>query len=190
MTAAVDVETIIDELRSSLGSVASEGKLFHIIAERLPALRQSFRSQKSHFTPSQIQFLKRLTPVSDKLRAFIELKENLADVGTTQDYTAMMNRLSEIKGALRPFAVGKRVMKELRELNEKLPTIRQQEDGKWQIRTNPRIIDLEQNAPHCRRNHPMVIREGPHGFFWGCSRYPFCGDAAQLTPEQRSRLDS
>jgi hypothetical protein len=188
MSATVDVETLIDELKFSLGTLTSEEKVLDAITGHLSVLRQTFPSRKASFTPNDIRFLKSLAPVSDQLRSFIELKEELAEVATREDHAAMMSRLLEIKSTLRPFAVGKRVMKELRELNEKLPTIRQQEEGKWQIRTNTRITELEQEAPNCQRNHPMVIREGPHGYFWGCSRYPFCGEAAPLTDEQKGRL--
>jgi ssDNA-binding Zn-finger/Zn-ribbon topoisomerase 1 len=79
-------------------------------------------------------------------------------------------------------------MKEIRELNEKLPTIREQDDANRQFRINTRVLDLEQNPPYCRHNHTMVIRKGRHGYFWGCSRYPFCEEVEQLTREQKDRL--
>jgi DNA repair exonuclease SbcCD ATPase subunit len=184
----MDAENIIDELRFSLEHIISEEELLHVITGRLTVLRQSFSSHRSLFTPSHIEFLKSLAAISDQLRSFIELREELADVGTLEDYAAMVRRLTAIKGGLAPFAVRKRVMKEIRELNEKLPTIREQDDAKRQIRVTRRILDLEQDPPHCRRNHAMVIREGLHGYFWGCGRYPFCKEVAQLTPEQKDRL--
>ncbi len=186
----MDVQTVIDELRFSLEHTISEQELLLAINERLRALRESFSSQGSLFTPSHIESLKSMAAISDQLRAFIKLREELLDVGTIEDYTSMVRRLIEIKGRLAPFAVCKRVRKEIRELNEKLPTIREQDDAKRQVRVNTRILDLEQAPPHCRRNHAMVIREGRHGYFWGCSRYPFCEEVVQLTPEQHARLRS
>jgi hypothetical protein len=191
MAAAVNVQTIIDELKSSLECVTSEEKLFHLIAERVPALRRSFRAQKSLFTPNHIEFLTSVAAVADQLQSFIAIKEELADVGTVEDHKAMVSRLARIKARLGPFAVCRRVMRELRELDEKLPIIRQLNNGKWRVRVDTRIVDLEQQSPRrCERNHAMVIREGPYDYYWGCSRYPFCGDAARLTPGQRSRLGS
>ncbi|MDP3000637.1 MAG: hypothetical protein Q8N47_24350 [Bryobacterales bacterium] len=184
----MDVRKIIDELKVSVEHNTEEEELLHVITARLTALRQSFLSHRSLFTPSDIEFLKSLPAISDPLRLFIELKEELIDVDTLEDYTAMMGRLVEIKGRLPSCAVRKRVMKEIRELNERLPTIRAQDDAMRQVRVNARIVDLEQNPPHCRRNHAMVIREGQHGYFWGCSRYPFCGEVAQLTAEKIGRL--
>jgi hypothetical protein len=186
----MDFERIIDELRLSLEQVTSEEKVFDLITERLAALRQSFRSHKSQFTSSHIEFLKSVAAAAGPLQSFIELREELAYIDTLEDYTAMVGRLVNLKGKLAPFAVCQRVKKELRELNEKLPAIREQDEGKRQVMVNTRIIDLERHAPRCRRNHAMAIREGPYDYFWGCSRYPFCGEATQLTPEQRRRLDA
>lgn len=190
MSATVDVEKIIDELRFSLEHDASEEKVLGAIDESLTALRQSFRFHKSIFTPNHICFLRSLAGVSGQLRTFIELKEELADVGTLEDYADMVSRLSGIRCRLRPFAVYRRVMRELRGLNEKLPTIRQQNDGKWRVQVNARIIDLERKHARCQRNHAMVISKGPYDYYWGCSRYPFCGDATRLTAEERRQLDS
>jgi hypothetical protein len=184
----MDVDNAVEELRFSLENIISEDKLLFLITERLATLRQSFSSHRSLFTPSHIEFLKSLSPIADQLQSFVELREELVDVRTLDDYSAMVGRLTDIKGRLAPFAVCQRVMKEVRELNERLPTIRERDYAKQEIKANTRIIDLEQNAPHCRCNHAMVIREGRHGYFGGCSRYPFCREATQLTPEQRDRL--
>lgn len=160
-------------------STFSEEELLRAIDDRLITLRQLFRSQKSVFSPGDIEFLKSLASISDQLRSFIQLKEELVDIRTIEDYEALVSRLSE-----------KRVKKEIRELSERLPDIRQQDEANRQIRVNRRIIDLEQNPPRCRYNHVMVIREAQHGFFLGCSRFPFCHLTTQLTPEQMDRLVS
>jgi len=186
----MDVDHIVDELKFSLEHVVSEEELLGAITERLTLLRQSFSSHRSLFTPTHIGFLKGLTAISDQLRSFVELREELAHVETLKDYSDVVGRLVDIKGKLAPFAVCRRVMKEIRALNEKLPTIREQDDVKRQFRIQTRILDLEQSSPRCRRNHAMVIREGQHGPFWGCSRYPFCVEVVQLTPEQKACLGS
>jgi ssDNA-binding Zn-finger/Zn-ribbon topoisomerase 1 len=36
----------------------------------------------------------------------------------------------------------------------------------------------------------MVIREGTHGHFWGCSLYPSCTATAQLTPREKAHMAS
>jgi hypothetical protein len=184
----MDVENTLADLKLSLETIISEEALLHMITERVTALRQSFPSNRRLFTPGHIEFLKSLSPVSEQLRFFIELKEELADVGSLDDYAAAMSRLTEIKGALGTFAVRKRVMKEIRELNERLPTIRERDGAGREARVKARIFDLEQNPRRCRHNHAMAIREGRYGYFWGCTRYPFCVEIARLTPAEKDRL--
>ena len=147
-----------------------------------------FPSNKSLFTPDRIEFLRKAGEISAQLSLFIEIQEELADVSTLKHYTFLMNQLADMKAALAPFPVCKKVRKEMRELNDKLPGIREQDDSKQQFRMDARIRELEQDPPHCPRKHAMVVREGRYGYFWGCSRYPSCQETAQFTPEQRRRL--
>lgn len=184
----MEVRQVIDGLRFSLDNITAEDELLVVIADQLTALRQSFSSHRSLFAPSDIEFLKGLNVISDHLRAFIELKEELLNVGSLKEYSDIMGRLTRTRAALACFPVAKRVAKEIRELNERLPAIREQAETQQQFRNDARIRDLEQNPRRCPRNHPMVIRKGRQGYFWGCSRYPFCHETAQLTPEQNDLL--
>lgn len=186
----MEVRQAIDDLRSSLGHITAEDELLGVIADRLTALRQSYPSHRSLFTPSDIEFLKSLGAISDHLRAFIELKEELVSVSSLKEYEEIVGRLTRAKGALACFPVVRRVAKQIRGLNERLPAIRQQDEAQRQFRLNARILDLQQNPRQCPRRHPMLIREGTRGHFWGCSRYPFCCATAQLTPEEHDLLNS
>lgn len=186
----MDIERIIGELKSSLEHSVAEEKLLETIMDNLAALRRAYASNRESFTEDHIAFLKSLTPVSDHLRSFIEIKEELTYVNSLKHYTFLMNQLTDLNGALEPFAVRKRVGKEIRELIERLPQIRQQDDAKEQSRINARIVDLEQQVPHCPRNHRMVIREGRYGYFWGCSLYPVCEQTKQLSTQEKDKLYS
>ncbi|HWC99432.1 MAG TPA: topoisomerase DNA-binding C4 zinc finger domain-containing protein [Candidatus Sulfopaludibacter sp.] len=186
----MDVRQVIDDLRSSLEHITAEDELLGVIADRLTALRRSYPSHRSSFTPSDIEFLKSLGGISDHLRAFIELKEELASVNSLKEYEDMVSRLTRAKDSLACFPVARRIAKEIRGLNERLPAIREQDEGQRQFRLNARILDLQRNPRLCRCHHPMVIRKGTHGHFWGCSRYPFCSATAQLTPEENALLTS
>jgi hypothetical protein len=186
----MEVRQTIDELRSSLERVIAEDELLGVIGDRLTHLRRLFPSHRSFFTPSDIEFLKGLSVISDHLRAFIELKEELLNVDSLKEYEDIVLRLTHAKTALACFPVVRRVAKEIRALNERLPAIREHDEAQRRFRLNARIVDLEKNPRPCRRNHPMVIREGTHGHFWGCSRYPFCCATAQLTPEENGLLAS
>jgi hypothetical protein len=65
----MQVRQAIDDLRSSLEHITAEDELLRIIADQLTALRQSYPSHLSSFTPRDIEFLKSLGVISDHLRA-------------------------------------------------------------------------------------------------------------------------
>jgi len=184
----VDVRKTIDELKSSLAHSLAEETLLDTVTDGLATLRQSFASQKSSFDLSDIEFLKSLTTISTQLQEFIELKEELLDVGGLKHYTALMNRLVDLKEELAAFPISRRIRKEMRDLSEKLPAIREQDNANRQFRSDARILDLQQDPPRCSRNHTMAIREGRYGYFWGCSQYPFCEETAHVAPEQKLAL--
>jgi hypothetical protein len=186
----MDIQKSIDELRFSLEHSLKEVELLDIIRNKLTALRQTFSSNKALFTVDNVEFLKKLTPISDGLRSFIELEPELSSVNGLKHYTFLMNHLVDIRNSLRAFAICKRVDKEIRELSEKLAYVRLQDAAKQESQLNARILDLEQNPRHCSRKHQMVIREGRYGYFWGCSRYPLCQEITQLTPDEKDALYS
>ena len=186
----MDVQRTINELKSSLEHSTAEEELLETIRGKLAALRKAYLSDRRSFCEDHLAFLNSLASVSDHLRTFVEIKEELADVRGLKHYGFLMNRLAELRGALASFAVSQRVGKEIRELNKKLPDIRQKDEAKEQSRISARIVDLEQEAPHCWRHHRMVIREGQYGYFLGCSRFPTCEQTKQLKPEERDKLYS
>ncbi|MBV8845541.1 MAG: hypothetical protein JO307_22260 [Bryobacterales bacterium] len=146
----MEVRRAIDDLHTSLEHIAAEDQLLAVIADRLTALRQSYPSYRSLFTPSDIEFLKSLGAISNHLRAFLDLKEELVNVNSLQEYEDIVSRLSRAKGALASFRVARRIAKEIRELNERLPAIRRHEEAQRQFRLNGRILDLEQNPAGAR----------------------------------------
>lgn len=122
----MEVRKVIDDLRFSLEHITAEDELLRGITDQLIALRQSFPSHRALFTPSDIDFLKSLTVISDHLRAFIALKEELPSVDSLQEYMEIVSRLTHVKDALGDFPVARRVGKEIRELTERLPAIREE----------------------------------------------------------------
>jgi len=182
------VRQAIDDLRSSLERIAAEDKLLGVISGQLIALRQSYPSHRSSFTPDDIEFLKSLGTISDHLKTFIELQEELASVSSLKEYEDIVSRLIRAKDLLSSLPVAKRIAKEIRGLNERLPAIREQDETQRQFRLDGRILQLQQNPRRCPHHHPMAIREGTRGHFWGCSRYPFCSATAQLTAAENDLL--
>jgi hypothetical protein len=178
----MEVRQTIDDLRDSVEHLTDEEELLAIIIGRLTGLRQLFLPQRSAFSPGDIEFLKSLTGISDHLRKFAELKEEAADVGSVHEYEDIVSRLNFTKGALADFPVGKRVAKAIRDLSEKLPAIRQNDEANRQFRLGGRIHTLEQNPRLCPQGHVMVVRTGKSGEFWGCSQFRCVGRRHNLRP--------
>src|ERR1039458_3730965 len=170
----MEVRQAIDDLRYAVEHVAVADELLGAIADRLSALRQMFPSQRSKFTPADIEFLKSLTGLSDHLRTFGEVREEAVDVGSVKEYEDIVTRLTHTKSALADLPVEKGVAKAIKDLGKKLPAIRQNDEANRQFRLGGRIHTLEQNQRLCPQGHLMVIRTGKSGEFWGCSQFPWC----------------
>lgn len=186
----MEVRQAIDDLHCFLDQITAEEQLLRLIDENLTALRLSYPSQRSLFTTRDIEFLKSVGVISNHLRAFLQLKEESECVNSVKEYEDIVSRLVRAKHGLASFPVARRIAKEIRGLNERLPAIRQQDEAQRLFRRHSRIVDLEQTHRRCPRQHPMVIREGSQGYFWGCSRYPFCSATAQLALEEQDLLNS
>jgi hypothetical protein len=185
---ALDVEALVCELKYSLATRLDEEALLTDITDRLAVLRRYFPGHKSSFNEGHIEFLKDVAGIIEPLKSFIGMKEELSDVGTICDYEALIHRLTDIKTRLAPYAVFKRVTKEIRQLNESLPAIKVKDEANRGFRITARIVEMERNPRVCGRKHAMVIRAGTRGYFWGCSRFPFCQETALLSFEERKRM--
>ena len=182
----MEVRQAIHDLHFSLEHTIAEDELVGVIADRLPALRKAYPSYRSSFAPDDIDFLKSLGVIWKVLQVFIELKEELASVSDLKEYDEMDSRLTQALAPLAHYPVGRRIAKELRGLKERLPAIREQDEARQQDRRNVRILDFQPRQ--CPRHHPMVVREGSRGYFWGCTSYPFCSATGQLTHEENDLL--
>lgn len=146
----MDVRHAILELQYSLEHIASEQDLLQAVSGGLGALRESYPSNKSAFTSDDIAFLKNLNGILGRLRGFVELNDELRDVASLEEYEDAIGRLSHIKAALQGLPVVRRVAKEIRELNERLPGIRDQHMLNRDFRLNGRIGEVERNPPRSR----------------------------------------
>ncbi len=186
----MEVKQHIESLRFSLEHEKGEQELVQVIQDRLAILRVGFQANKAQFKEADTRFLKGLNSICKHLQDFIELQEECKDLDDLTEYEEIVSRLAHVKAALTGLPVVVRVAKEMRELNERLPGIRDRDRNRRQSRLSARIVDLEQRTERrCEANHVMVIRSGRAGdYFWGCSRYPFCDQSARLTVEERQCL--
>ena len=94
------VRTTIAALHEALENTISEQDLSDMIDDRRPRVRLLYLSGEQAFTSADVEFLKTLGSVSDHLRAFIELKEELPLIDSVVKYENVINRLNRLKSAL------------------------------------------------------------------------------------------
>jgi hypothetical protein len=177
----MEVPEAIHELRASLEYLTSEEDLLAVIGRGLASLRAAFAAHREEFSAANIEFLRGLAPISEALRRFVVLKGDLPAVADLVEYESAVNQLVAIRDALAGLPVAGRPAGEIRALSERLPEIRGQEVAQRRFR-------LDAGAPLCRMGHPMFVRQGSRGHFWGCSQFPFCRETVQLTPGQAALL--
>lgn len=126
----MEVRQAIDDLKFSVEQVTAEDELLGVITVRVIDLRLAFRSHRSDFTAADIEFLKRLNRISDHLLAFVELKKEMASIESLKEYEEIISRLTRAKSALAGLPVGRRIAREICELNQRLPAIREKDGEK------------------------------------------------------------
>ena len=129
-------------------------------------------------------------PTPDEAQcSFLELEAELSDVSSIGQYIVVVQQLVGIKNALGTSPIATRVRTAIRDLQERLPQIRELDDQKSKSQLNARIAELERDSPRCVDGHSMVVRQGPEGsFFWGCSFFPSCRKTKRLTREQSLKV--
>jgi hypothetical protein len=185
----INVSEVIDELKQLLDNSVAEETSLSTLEDRLTILRQAYSVDKRPFTSEHIAFLKNLRDNTAKqLRLFIELKEDLSNISNLEEHLNVRERLASVRTELQGLAVSQRVSKEIRELDEKLPSLQEQEETKLQSKLIGRIFDLEREAQGCSRGHAMVIRERHGSHFWACSKYPMHEETRSMSAKERAYL--
>jgi hypothetical protein len=187
----INVSEVIDELKYLLDHCVAEETLSSKLRDKLTILRQAYLADKTAFAPEHISFLKNLSEnITRQLFLFIELKEELPNIYSVEEHLDVKARLVSVKTELHGLPVSKRVSKEIRELDERLPSLKEQEQIRLQSKVNGRIYDLERDAPHCSRGHVMVVRESHGSHFWACSKYPMHEETKSMSPQEKAYLSN
>jgi hypothetical protein len=183
------VSKLIADIHIALEENANERQLLNFIEESLCLLRTIYRESRAEFTDEAILFLKLLTSIQDSLRELIETIEEKDWIRTRDDAQELAARFAELKERLTPHLVSKRAEKELREVvagAEFLPVA-----AVVASETNFRDLrsQLESRVQPCQKcGSKMLIREGQHGFFWGCSAFPKCFSRRSMSAEESKCL--
>ncbi|HLJ46651.1 MAG TPA: hypothetical protein VKU01_11620 [Bryobacteraceae bacterium] len=180
----MDIRKAIDDLRFSLEHITAEEQLLQTISEQLIILRQSFGTYRRQFTLADIDFLRSLSPIAESLQSFIGLREELEAVDSLHEHAELVGRLKRIRNVLGDLPLSRKINKELRELNDKRDRLFESDQARRNFRLDSRVTELNLGNRGCKHNHPMAIRKGALGFFWGCTHYPFCQETARLSQAQ------
>jgi ssDNA-binding Zn-finger/Zn-ribbon topoisomerase 1 len=187
----MDYRTTIMELEYELNNTISEDTLYKIISEKLKKVENSQSHIYESLDEKDKKALKTLSSYLEHLDAFINLKEELNDIADLQHFMELRGGLKKLAEIFSGYPVSKRIQKELRELNEKFPAIRNKAQQIQDSKLNLKIAKLEKNGPKCPRKHNMVVRQGePDEYFWGCSHFPDCFFTRKLSNKEWDYLFS
>lgn len=184
----MNIEADIRSLRELVERETAEAVLAASIDECLGQLRELYRRNRKAFTNDDVRFLQWVGNVSVTLQEFINEMGELSDIYDFEQFSACQSRLLAIRDRLTGLPVEKRVAKELRELNERMPTLAKCVALEADSDERRRRHILQSNTPNCPRGYPMVLRLGDGGYFWGCSRFPWCEYTTRLTEGQKQKL--
>ncbi len=186
----INVSEVIDELKHLLDNCVAEETLASKLRDNLNILRLAYLQDKSAFALEDISFLKNLSEnITRHLVLFIALKEEeLPNIHNLEEHLTVRARFVSIRAELHGLAVSQRVGKEIRELDERLPSLKEQEETRLQSKITGRIYELERDAPHCNRGHAMVVRESHGSHFSGCSKYPMHEETKPMSPKEKACL--
>jgi hypothetical protein len=186
----MEVGPIITEIEHLLAREMDHQKLCAGLETHLTQLREEYRRNAKQFTKQQIQFLSSLGTIIQSIQRFAEIQQELDGPLDLKEYKHALQELKKLSSALGPAAVAARVKKEIRQLTERSSEVIQLEESKQNFKMTGRTCDLEDQRPACPNNkhHRLKIREGSHGYFWGCSFYPSCSYSKPLTPAEHALL--
>ena len=189
----VGVAQQIEALRNALLTTVAERDVIDVIDRAVPVLRDAYRSGPGEFSEPDIAFLRQVTDCRRALGTFVDVLESLNEARDVDDLLNAKVALSSVEEACSGFAVAKRVAKEQRELNERMPAaVRIEVVNRLAARTARRTAAEAAMNRRCPDRHRMVVRDGRNGPFWGCSWYRAdgsgCTATANLTDDERSQL--
>lgn len=164
----------IEKISKNLREIQSEHEIYNLINDSLTYLRKIYRGNKTSFSEEDIKFLKSVVEINDYIHNFIELYSYIDLVSSIESYEDLVKELNEIRDKLSNFAVVVNVKKAIRHLKHRIPDINRLSQVRVEKNISKNISILEKNPPLCYSGHPMVIRKGEYGYFWGCSKFPNC----------------
>ncbi|CAM2070077.1 Topoisomerase DNA-binding C4 zinc finger domain-containing protein [Sulfidibacter corallicola] len=176
-----DVARLQAELTEYCHASTFEEQVIGRISGVLEQMRSAYRQQADLFDAAQIEQLKLWGHRMDLLTRFLELVEDFDLISDRADFNDAVTELKEIQSEFAGMKLEQRIAREMRALQQQLPRIQAQTRNKG-------LAAIERQAPKCKNNHPMTLRQGPDNWFWGCSKFPNCRETQELSEEQQIQL--
>jgi hypothetical protein len=179
------IQSKIDELQSILETETNEKVLIERGQSLLIELRQAWPKHKNDFSDNDISKLRSFTVTLEAVNDFIDLQEEFEYVRSVEDSNNLVNDLFLLSEHLHDFPLKGRLLKEIRELNEKSVKLPNDHDRKESAKLSHAIATLSSRSPICKKcGSNMVLREGNGSFFWGCEHFPGCWGKSWLSKEE------
>jgi len=162
----------LDALLRFQQDTVSEQRILEHSEAVLAALDARLEQEPAAFTEDDLKGLEAARLTVSRLEDFQNAQEDMQQLHDLDDYTDLMNILTELSGAFAEAEVGKRIKKEIRELHGRRA-------GLSETRRSRLLAKLARQAPNCPSGHKMELRQGDD-WFWGCSLYPKCRETKEL----------
>ncbi len=181
---------IRSEILDALTDIHNEQALLELLESKFAELniadpKWQGRIEIDREYPNSRQLLK----IKEYIEKFVDLTEEIQTIIDLDHAQSLLKDLLKIRDNLKDFAVSKRVAKETRSLQQKMPGLQNIENEIKDHQLNSRIVNLQNNGPKCGKGHRLVIREGgANGYFWGCERFPDCFSTRQLSKKEWNYL--
>ncbi len=167
----MSVQAEIDAMEALLRDDHREQTVRTQLTTALRRVNKTFAAHPESVSADQHAALQVVSLKTKTILRFERLADRLQDVDDTDECVALARELDDIATTLSGTAVLLRVQRERRRLVEVQPTLTPG-SGRQASAQRAAILKLELGARPCSKGHPMAIRSGENGYFWGCSAYP------------------
>lgn len=128
--------------------------------------------------------------VLSAIAEYVDCLAELHHVKSLEYAREMSCQLAEISERLAPFSLGLNAIQRAKVLAAKSKTLPSETVGQQDAKLATKMAQLNARAGICSCGGKIIVREGPYGYFFGCTNFPDCFRTRRLTPEEIEFLDS
>lgn len=122
--------------------------------------------------------------VLNAIAEYLNCLEEIPYVKSLEYAIEMSSQLADISERLSPFDLGKIAITRARALAAESKNLPSEPVVQRDAQFKRKLIQLNAEAGTCSCGSKMIVREGPYGYFFGCSSFPDCFRSRKLTPKE------